>query len=98
MEKDQALEADHAQEQEKNKAIKAVFAREKDKCLQLLTQSHFRFIRLNEISSYEAFRLGWEKALLGPLELGFSSLDPMTWRIGLRSTTMTLNTILSRRT
>ena len=58
------MEAARSQELEKNKAIEATLAQEKDKFLQVLTQSHYRFTRLNEISSCEAFKLVWEQALL----------------------------------
>ena len=38
----------------------------KERCLEVLTQSHSRFNRLMEISGSEAFRLGWEQAMTEP--------------------------------
>ena len=40
----------------------------KERCLEVLTQSHTRFNHLMEISNCETFRLGWEQALTDPSE------------------------------
>ena len=74
-EKDQALELPCSQEREKNKAIQSAKVQEKEKCIHILTHSHSRFSRLNEISSCEAFQLGWELALLDSAACIFSSPD-----------------------
>ena len=74
-EKDQALELPCSQEREKNKAIQSAKVQEKEKCIHILTHSHSRFSRLNEISSCEAFQLGWEQALLDLTAHDFSGLN-----------------------
>ena len=48
--------------------------RRRKKPWKVLTQSHSRFSRLNEVSSCEAFFLGWEQALLNPKARDFT--DP----------------------
>ena len=57
-EKDQALELARSQKREKNKAIQTAKVQEKEKCPHILTQSHSKFSHSNEISNFEAFRLG----------------------------------------
>ena len=47
----------------------------KERCLEVLTQSHTRFNRLMEISGSEAFRLGWEQAMTEPSARLFSGPD-----------------------
>ena len=39
---------------------------QREKCFEVLSQSHSRFNRLIEVFSYETFRLGWEQALTDP--------------------------------
>lgn len=74
LEKEQVLEASRLMEVEMNKALHKAKPQEKEKCLHVLTQSHTRFSRLNEVSDCKAFRLGWEQALLDPLVHNF--FDP----------------------
>ena len=48
------------------RAAKPSETHKKERCLEVLTQSHSRFNRLMEISGSEAFRLGWEQAMTEP--------------------------------
>ena len=41
----------------------------------MLTQSYSRFSWLNEVASCKVFRLGWEQALLDPIDRGSSDPD-----------------------
>ena len=60
---------------EKNKVVEIALTWEKEKYLQVLTQSNARFSWLNEISSCKAFRLGQKQALLDLADCGFSGMD-----------------------
>ena len=56
-------------------ALQQAQTHEKERCLEVLMQSHTRFNRLMEISSSEAFHLGWEQAMTEPSALFFSGPD-----------------------
>ena len=72
-EKDEAYEADRRIESMMNHALHQAKHHEKEKCLEVLSQSHSRFNHLMEFSGCETFRLGWEQALLDPSARVFSS-------------------------
>ena len=72
-EKSKACEATRRVELTMNRTLHQAQTHEKERCLEVLTQSHTRFNCLMEISSCEAFRLGWEQALTDPLARIFSS-------------------------
>ena len=65
--KREAEEAARAIESEMNRALHQAKLQQKDKCLEVLSQSHSQFSRLMEVSSCETFRIGWEQALTDPL-------------------------------
>ena len=53
-------------ESDMNRALQWAKLQQRDKCLEVLSQSHSWFNRLMEVSSCETFRLGWEQALSDP--------------------------------
>ena len=53
-------------ELEMNRSLQQAKVQRREKCLEVLSQSHSWFNRLMEISSCETFRLGWEQALKDP--------------------------------
>ena len=66
-EKDEVIEATRIMEVKMNRALYQVKLQQKDKCLEVLSQSHSRFNHLIEVSGCEAFPLELEQALLDPL-------------------------------
>ena len=74
-EKDEAYEVAHGIESMMNHALHQAKYHEKDKCLEVLSQSHSRFNRLMEVSGCKTFRLGWEQVLLDPSAQVFSSSE-----------------------
>ena len=64
--KKEAEEAARAIESEMNRSLQQAKVQQREKCLEVLSQSHSRFNRLMEISSCETFRLGCEQALKDP--------------------------------
>ena len=57
------------------RALQQAQTHEKERCLEVLTQSHTRFNRLMEISGSEAFHLGWEQDMIEPSVRLFSRPD-----------------------
>ncbi|KAL5571146.1 hypothetical protein UlMin_020743 [Ulmus minor] len=55
-----------------NRSLQQAKVQQREKCLEVLSQSHLRFSCLMEVSSYETFWLGWEQALMDPSERIFS--------------------------
>ena len=64
--KEEAVEAARRIESEMNRSLQQASVQQREKCLEVLSQSHSRFNRLMEVSSCETFRLGWEQALMNP--------------------------------
>ena len=64
--KEEAVEAARRIESEMNRSLQQARVQQREKCLEVLSQSHSRFNRLMEVSSCETFRLGWEQALSDP--------------------------------
>ena len=58
-----------------NQALYQARLDQKKKCHQVLSQSHSHFNRFCEIFGCEALPLGWEQALLYPVQWSFSSLE-----------------------
>ena len=56
--KKEAEEATRMMELEMNRSLEQAKVQQRDKCFEVLSQSHSRFNRLMEVSSYETFRLG----------------------------------------
>ena len=54
-------------------ALQQAQTHEKERCLEVLMQSHTRFNRLMEISGSEAFHLRWEQAMTEPSARLFSA-------------------------
>ena len=73
--KKEAEEAARMMELEMNRSLEQAKVQQRDKCFEVLSQSHSRFNRLMEVSSCETFRLGWEQALTDPSARIFSSPD-----------------------
>ena len=74
-EKNEAMEATRRMEVKMNQAMHQAKLQQKEKYMEVLSQSHSRFNRLMEVSGYKAFRLGWEQALVEPLAHVFVGLD-----------------------
>ena len=74
-EKQEAVEAARRIESEMNRSLQQASVQQREKCLEVLSQSHSRFNRLMEVSSCETFRLGWEQALMNPSARVISSLE-----------------------
>ena len=68
----EAYEAARRVELTINCALHWAQVHKKERCLEVLSQSHTRFNRLMEISGCEAFYLGWEQALTDHSEHIFS--------------------------
>lgn len=64
--KKEVEEAARMMESEMNRSLEQAKAQQREKCFEVLSQSHSRFSRLMEVSGSEAFRLGWEQALMDP--------------------------------
>ena len=62
----EAEEAARSIELEMNRSLQQAKVQQREKCFEVLSQSHSRFNRLMEVSSCETFRLGWEQALMDP--------------------------------
>ena len=73
--KKEAEEAARMMELEMNRSLQQAKVQQRDKCFEVLSQSHLRFNRLMEVSSCETFRLGWEQALTDPSARIFSGPD-----------------------
>ena len=71
--KSEACEAAHKVELTMNCALHQAQVHEKERCLEVLSQSHTHFNCPMEILGYEAFCLGWEQILTNPLARIFSS-------------------------
>ena len=64
--KNEAEEAARIVESEMNRCLQQAKVQQREKCFEVLSQSHSCFNRLMEVSSCETFRLGWEQALMNP--------------------------------
>ena len=73
--KEEAEEAARAIESEMNRSLQQAKVQQREKCFEVLSQSHLRFNRLMEISSCQTFQLGWEQALTDPSARIISSPD-----------------------
>jgi hypothetical protein len=73
--KNEAEEAARAVESEMNRRLQQAMVQQREKCFEVLSQSHSRFSHLMEVSSCETFRLGWEQALLDPSARTISGPD-----------------------
>ena len=73
--KKEAEEAARTAESEMNRCLQQAKVQQREKCFEVLMQSHSRFNRLMEVSSCETFRLGWEQALMDPSARTISGPD-----------------------